>query len=310
MSLVLIYAGRSRISLAGQTAFPGGVEEGWEYRVADDDAGHFEVAECEWEGMEFQMVSWRGGGDGRILIRGGLRKYVMIAVIEGSCKIGWDGAGRQFHERGANVLEGVTGFIPMERQLPGNLTFFRIGFDRPPVVERELNRRGWGVNPNLLTNKSVLEMLTPFIMNRAIMPERSFVWGAIQSLVNYLFSGTALVYQHCRISISTAAWFYEQKRRLNSQASFPGAFAELIRKADIENIVRFRRLLRQLYGYRVRDLLREQRMVIAVRLLRETDLSIKEIAGMSGYRNVFYFTRVFSDFFREPPGAFQKRHRR
>ncbi|MFD1064937.1 AraC family transcriptional regulator [Oceanobacillus locisalsi] len=49
----------------------------------------------------------------------------------------------------------------------------------------------------------------------------------------------------------------------------------------------------------------KERMKRAATLLKTTDLSIKDIARETGFIDIHYFTRVFTDTMREPPGRFR-----
>lgn len=50
----------------------------------------------------------------------------------------------------------------------------------------------------------------------------------------------------------------------------------------------------------------QERLLVAESLLKTTLLSIKEIADMTGYQSLHYFTRVFSNRFGKPPAEFRK----
>lgn len=56
----------------------------------------------------------------------------------------------------------------------------------------------------------------------------------------------------------------------------------------------FSRLFRQVIGQSPMQFLLQQRLAHARHLLRETDLSIGEIAGQLGYRDLFFFSRQFT----------------
>jgi len=63
----------------------------------------------------------------------------------------------------------------------------------------------------------------------------------------------------------------------------------------------FNRRFRQALGSSPRQYVLRERMGRAATLLRETDLSIKEIAEALGYREVFYFHRQFRQWFGRTP---------
>lgn len=53
------------------------------------------------------------------------------------------------------------------------------------------------------------------------------------------------------------------------------------------------------------DYVRNQRVRRAAKLLKETEISIKEIAEETGFPNVHYFTRVFTSAMGSSPGLFR-----
>lgn len=58
-------------------------------------------------------------------------------------------------------------------------------------------------------------------------------------------------------------------------------------------------------GINFSKFVQKERMKRAATLLKTTDLSIKDIARETGFMDVHYFTRVFTDTMREPPGRFR-----
>jgi two-component system response regulator YesN len=53
--------------------------------------------------------------------------------------------------------------------------------------------------------------------------------------------------------------------------------------------------------------IRERRILKAQQLLRDTSMSIKEIAGSVGFSTPEYFSRVFSRYLGQSPTAFRKK---
>lgn len=63
-------------------------------------------------------------------------------------------------------------------------------------------------------------------------------------------------------------------------------------------------------GMSFQDLLSKERMARAKTLLLRSNDSLEEIAGRTGFKNAFYFNRVFKRFFGAPPGRFRDREGR
>jgi AraC-like DNA-binding protein len=99
--------------------------------------------------------------------------------------------------------------------------------------------------------------------------------------------------------------FYEERDRLLQIATRVIPFSSMLTQAEIRDRPLFRKRLGQLYGLNIRDFIIETRMGRAASLLAESDLSIKQIAGMTGYKNPFYFSHVFSQYFGQSPKLFR-----
>lgn len=58
---------------------------------------------------------------------------------------------------------------------------------------------------------------------------------------------------------------------------------------------------KKLYGHSIDEFRLKTRMRFASKLLRQTDKSIKEIARLTGYKNISSFSVAFKRVFRQPP---------
>lgn len=68
----------------------------------------------------------------------------------------------------------------------------------------------------------------------------------------------------------------------------------------------FHRLFKKAMGFTPFQYMEKKRLDEARRLLGGGRLSIKEVAGLSGYENPLYFSRVFRNHFGSPPSAFRR----
>ena len=82
----------------------------------------------------------------------------------------------------------------------------------------------------------------------------------------------------------------------------PGTLKELAHEVGI-NDFKLKNGFKQMYGTTVFGLLLEERMKKAKVLLQDTGLSIQEISGMTGYKNLSNFTAAFKRKFGYPPSA-------
>jgi transcriptional regulator GlxA family with amidase domain len=67
------------------------------------------------------------------------------------------------------------------------------------------------------------------------------------------------------------------------------------------------RLFRVHTGRSIAEVLREERLQEAHRLLRETDWSVQQVAGMCGIDNASHFSTIFKTRFGQSPAQFRKR---
>ena len=105
---------------------------------------------------------------------------------------------------------------------------------------------------------------------------------------------------------SDADWFQQMNRQLLAVKNKSISFQQLLKTAGITEIKRFRRLLHSFYGLSIQQQLTEARIAEAQTLLRTTCLPIKQISALTGYQNIYYFTKIFKQYTGVPPSRFQK----
>ncbi|MDG0789586.1 helix-turn-helix transcriptional regulator [Cohnella ginsengisoli] len=66
------------------------------------------------------------------------------------------------------------------------------------------------------------------------------------------------------------------------------------------------RIFKEELGQSLVDYVTRERMLTAEGLLKTTLFNVKEVADLTGYQSVHYFTRVFSDRFGMPPAEYRK----
>ena len=69
----------------------------------------------------------------------------------------------------------------------------------------------------------------------------------------------------------------------------------------------FARLFKQQTGQPPQDFIRRKRVEHASKLLYHTDKSIKQISEECGFRDRYYFTRVFARVTGVPPAAYRRK---
>ena len=72
--------------------------------------------------------------------------------------------------------------------------------------------------------------------------------------------------------------------------------------------VHLHRKLKELTNQSTRDFIRNMRLQAAAKLLAEKRHSVAEVAGLTGFANVTYFTSAFKDLYGVPPTVYMEQH--
>ena len=94
---------------------------------------------------------------------------------------------------------------------------------------------------------------------------------------------------------------------MSQHLSEPLRVSELSGAADMSSS-RFFELFKLATGHAPIGFFIRMRMRRACELLRETDLSVKEVAATLGYQDEFYFSRLFKSLHRLAPSHYRKQH--
>ena len=81
---------------------------------------------------------------------------------------------------------------------------------------------------------------------------------------------------------------------------------EALSKQYLMNPTTLKAMFKSVYGTSIAAHIKEHRMEQAAKLLRETDLSIAEIAGLVGYDSQSRFASAFKEAFGQLPKAYRK----
>lgn len=161
---------------------------------------------------------------------------------------------------------------------------------------------------NLVTDRLLLNRLSEILFHE-IMPDwEDFVLEELTRnlILRVLEKRNSGPFQPSRISLPDEAWFRQMKQKLLATKNQSLPFQTLLHQARISQIKRFRRLLKSYYGISIQELLTEARITEAQTLLRTMDMPVKQVAAQTGFKNIYYFTKIFSAFTGIPPGQYQK----
>lgn len=64
--------------------------------------------------------------------------------------------------------------------------------------------------------------------------------------------------------------------------------------------------LKKYTGSSFKQIVQETRLSMAARLLRDTDLAVREIAAHVGYENIGFFNTIFQEKYHLLPGEYRK----
>lgn len=79
-------------------------------------------------------------------------------------------------------------------------------------------------------------------------------------------------------------------------------------KQHLINTSSLKTIFKSVYGAPIASYMKEYRMRVAARLLRDTGYTMAEIAEQTGYESQSKFTAAFKDIFQMPPTAYRKQH--
>jgi len=159
-----------------------------------------------------------------------------------------------------------------------------------------------------ITGREVMELLTSLILSAPADLKEDFLDEELARAIFMDFlqeDGSS--FQPAYLGAKHFETFYKERDALivHSLETYP--ISKLVNLAGIHQVPLFRKRLRQLYDLNVRGFITEIRMAWAMNLLKDPTLSIKEIAGKTGFTSAFYFSRVFSNYFRLPPKHFHSK---
>jgi AraC-like DNA-binding protein len=102
------------------------------------------------------------------------------------------------------------------------------------------------------------------------------------------------------------AWLAAALHALEVASGQPAPSYETLAEAAGMSLSTFRRRFRAATGLAIHQYATQRRLLHAKDRLARADLSIKQIAHETGYRDVYYFSRHFAQVFGVPPGRYRK----
>ncbi|MDP4128913.1 MAG: helix-turn-helix transcriptional regulator [Bacteroidota bacterium] len=234
---------------------------------------------------------------------------LVISVFGKSCYVKYSSREKLlFHDRSCHLVRNAPDDYFVEFPVDGQYLISFIRYANDFALSLDTKLFGMTVRRPVILNREGMELLSALHFDPQYIDMSDFIREEIlRFLITWYFNrATAGFLQPSHISPEEAETFYDEKNILLESANHRLPVQELLRSAGIRNIYLFRKRLRQFYGLNIRAFLTEAKLLKAVTLLKDQEFSIKQIASMAGFVNVSYFTRVFTLYFHEPPGKFQK----
>lgn len=223
-----------------------------------------------------------------------------------------------FHDRSCNLITDTYDFLGLGIQKDHKYLIILIYFtwhfleqhteiSIGPKISRNISPSLYYSKPAVVT-KEALDLLSILFFDEFNMDSGNLLIEEVSgSILTWLLEPlSSKVFQPGNLSLDEAEVFYQQKNSLLHHKHKNVAYSSLLHQAGITDPYRFRRRLKQLYGLNIRDFVTEARLADAISLLKEGDLSIKEIAFKTGFVNAAYFSRVFTNYFGLSPKHLQQ----
>ena len=308
-----------RIPEPAETGLPF-TQKSWQHFRAGSANGNMEYATRSSNELQIQVFHSLPKNNDQISLDliSGLRYYpftMIFQLLGSSSLIPQTNLSHPFFERSANLFlhSGKSLYFRLSGNEPSLLVLIHfsemiaISLDEEAFLSnscqpRLLSRR------NFIGGRQLLDLLSGILFCDGFAEWETFlleeaVRRIIQELINKKDRGP---FHPFHIEKSDADWFQKMNRQLLAVKNKPLPFQQLLKTAGITEIKRFRRLLHSFYGLSIQQQLTEARITEAQTLLRTARLPIKQIAALTGYQNIYYFTKIFKQYTGLPPSQFQK----
>ncbi len=257
-------------------------------------------------GVHGQVTALKLRTSGHAVLRAELdasRKKLVVVLGNSVTVQSADKKPQAMHDRSARFFTRDGTALTFEFPLPGAMLLVIIEYDgmisaSGPFHEMETDN-------GVTMKKDALDLLGTLLFD-PIVGDRPVLGDEMIRLLS-----AALLHEQSDdpgqkpVSMADIEWFYREKAKLIKRALLIGSTEETIKASHLENIFRFRTLLKKCYGLTILELITEYRMAEAVRQLKDPEKTIKYIAAYTGFRSTNYFTRSFRNYFGITPKRFR-----
>jgi hypothetical protein len=268
-------------------------------------------------GFQAELITLRLKTDDLIYFRDLPGPFILLNVFCHSITLNLSrNVKREIHDRGTNLFYSTDESFSIRFQKDRNYLLTLVHYTEE-FAENHLEEADWEIisgmqNTGFYNSRSgictheTLELLSMLLMSQNTGPDDD-IWEdeiARALLVDFLEKKDG-GYQPAYLKMQELEAFYSSRERLVEMATRNVSFSKLLALAEIKDIYMFRKRLSQLYGLNIREFITETRLAKAGDLLRDPALSVKEVAAMTGFKNAFYFSRVFTRYFGQSPKSFR-----
>lgn len=292
----------------------------WQHFRAGSGNGHMEYAVRVSGEIEIQVFHSPSGNNDPVAVDliPGLRAYpftIIFQLLGSSAMILPTNRPHPFFERSANLF--LHSGKPLHFRFSGDESSLLALIHFTETIAISLDDEMLLNSPhptdflndrNFIASRRLLDLLSETLFSDGFAAWESYVLEEevrrlIQEFISKKNQGP---FHPSHIEKADAGWFQQMNRQLLAVKNKPLPFQQLLKAAGITEIKRFRKLLHSLYGLSIRQRLTEARITEAQALLRTTGLPLKQIAALTGYQNIYYFTKIFRQYTGLPPARFQK----
>ncbi len=217
-----------------------------------------------------------------------------------------------FHDRAGRVLDDYASPITLRMLETGAALLIAIPLPAPFVAQLDLSETQSAHNQrserHFIIDRALLQLLSDLLFHESLPGTSHFLLEELMRVLIRLSFDHRVhgPFQPNNITAHEGGWFQSTKNQLLSVIHRPLPVGELVKLSGLPNIKAFRYLLKSFYGLSIAQLVLEARMTEAQSLLKGNDWTIKQVAAKTGFKNVYYFSRMFHRYTGMPPGQYQQ----
>lgn len=286
------------------------------------NAGKFiKIRKLENQSYCAELMTFHFNNDDKIIFPEKPQPYTLIFVFGNSITLYLpSGYKRELHDRASNLFYSPETPYKIQFKKEQDYLLIFIHYSNT-FVSSNLEEQAQDIRlkwenqpPNLYYSKSrivtwgMMEYLSMLLLSSTVISDDEILCNELARviLMDFLLESD-ISFQPGNLRSENLITFYQERDRAVEAATTSSSISKILSISQIRNVPLFRKRLNQLYNLNIREFITETKMAKAITLLKDSTLSIKEVASQTGFSNSLYFSRVFSHFFHMPPKAYRSR---